>query len=174
MITCEALNWHHGQLDCVLRIKQCEELVGHLNYSEFEGTPKIQMINVYDGHQRRGYATQLVMALQSHYPDKEIDWGCMTDEGSCLHDALPVRMDPTPEARDFARLKRLRLRLDKMEAELATLRKTSQCQHALLTAYYCLEGRVSDLSESLWNKRASKRILVNPDPSQHDLESQAA
>ncbi|MFZ3584709.1 hypothetical protein ACOI1H_21510, partial [Loktanella sp. DJP18] len=123
--------------------------IASLNFSEYDGAPQIQMIKVAKNRRRSGHATRLLAALQTRYPDHEIDWGCLTDQGAALKAALPVRLVPTPQAPDFPRLDRLRLRLAAMECRISDLHAARQSKDAVITAYYCLERHVEDLARQL-------------------------
>lgn len=74
-----------------------EKPVGYIDYSVYDDKPYIQMIKVIDGEKRKGYGTQLVKNLQKQYPNQEIDWGMMTDEGSALYKSLPKEIQTNPQ-----------------------------------------------------------------------------
>lgn len=73
------------------------EQVGSIDYSVVDGKPYIQMIDVPENQRRKGYATELVKRLQQEFPDQEIDFGMLTDEGAKLYESLPKRVDVNPE-----------------------------------------------------------------------------
>lgn len=74
-----------------------DSVVGKIDYAEFQGKPFIQMIEVAKNSRRNGYATSLILHLQSSYPDQEINWGMLTGDGSKLYDSLPKRFVVNPE-----------------------------------------------------------------------------
>lgn len=155
---------HHGQLDCTLSWSEGETCLGYLHYAEFEGRPHIQMIRVAETHRRRGIATRLLVALQSRYPDQEIDWGGVSDDGAALKSALTTREIPSPEAADLARLTRLKARLSAMYDDLCRSHTAGACTRAALTAYYCLERLVEDLDWQLQGCTPVRRVLASEMP----------
>ena len=87
------LDYHNGQHDFL-----CEAIynglpIGALQYSEYEGIPHISNIEVLEDYRRRGVATQLLQALQSKYPDKEIEWGMTTEDGTALKEAVTFEVE---------------------------------------------------------------------------------
>lgn len=73
------------------------KIVGCISYSVYKGQPSIQMIKVADDEKRKGYGTKLIKQLQKEYPDQEINFGWMTDEGSALYKSLPKNIETNKE-----------------------------------------------------------------------------
>lgn len=92
----EALDAHNGQIDMLMQAVRGELTVGTLRYNIFEGRPHISMIEVLEDYRRQGIATQMLRYLQGQYPDEEIEWGYLTEEGSALYRAV-VDEQPNPE-----------------------------------------------------------------------------
>lgn len=92
----EALGAHSGQIDMLMQAVRGELTVGTLRYSIFEGRPHISMIEVLEDYRRQGIATQMLRYLQGQYPDEEIEWGYLTEDGSVLYRAV-VDEQPNPE-----------------------------------------------------------------------------
>ena len=92
----EALNAHNGQIDMLMQAVRGELTVGTIRYSIFEGRPHISMIEVLEDYRRQGIATQMLRYLQGQYPDEEIEWGYLTEDGSALYRAV-VDEQPNPE-----------------------------------------------------------------------------
>ena len=86
MIRHTVFDSHHGQTDERLYVMDEGKLLAYLDYSVYQGEPSIKMIKSMD--QRKGYARALVLALQAEYPETEIDWGMLTDDGAASG-ALP-------------------------------------------------------------------------------------
>lgn len=163
--------YHHGQLDCTIRlVSRAGETLARLDYSVYDGCPQIQMIHVLPTRRRRGYARRMLADLQARHPDREIDWGATTADGEALRRALPIRRIPTPEAPDFARLARLRGRLEAMECEIARLHAAGEDTRAAITAYYCLERHADDLA---WRLEGAQSECVLLDLSGEDAASGA-
>ena len=92
----EALDAHHGQIDMLMQAVRGELTVGTIRYSIFEGRPHISMIEVLEGYRRQGIATQMLRYLQGQYPNEEIEWGYLTEDGAALYHAL-VDEQPNPD-----------------------------------------------------------------------------
>ena len=92
----EALGAHNGQIDMLMQAVRGELTVGTIRYSIFEGRPHISMIEVLEDYRRQGIATQMLRYLQGQYPDEEIEWGYLTEDGSALYRAV-VDEQPNPE-----------------------------------------------------------------------------
>ena len=85
-----------ARLICSCRPSVGELTVGTLRYSIFEGRPHISMIEVLEDYRRQGIATQMLRYLQGQYPDEEIEWGYLMEDGSALYRAV-VDEQPNPE-----------------------------------------------------------------------------
>ena len=92
----EALDAHHGQIDMLMQAVRGELTVGTIRYSIFEGRPHISMIEVLEDYRRQGIATQMLRYLQGQYPNEEIVWGYLTEDGSPLYQAV-VDEQPNPD-----------------------------------------------------------------------------
>jgi len=92
----EALDAHHGQIDMLMQAVRGELTVGTIRYSIFEGRPHISMIEVLEDYRRQGIATQMLRYLQGQYPNEEIVWGYLTEDGSALYQAV-VDEQPNPD-----------------------------------------------------------------------------
>ena len=92
----ETLDAHHGQIDMLMQAVRGELTVGTIRYSIFEGRPHISMIEVLEDYRRQGIATQMLRYLQGQYPNEEIVWGYLTEDGSALYQAV-VDEQPNPD-----------------------------------------------------------------------------
>lgn len=92
----EALDAHHGQIDMLMQAVRGELTVGTIRYSIFERRPHISMIEVLEDYRRQGIATQMLRYLQGQYPNEEIVWGYLTEDGAALYHAL-VDEQPNPD-----------------------------------------------------------------------------
>ena len=92
----EALDAHHGQIDMLMQAVRGELTVGTIRYSIFEGRTHISMIEVLEDYRRQGIATQMLRYLQGQYPNEEIVWGYLTEDGSALYQAV-VDEQPNPD-----------------------------------------------------------------------------
>lgn len=99
----------YGQHDYILRLKAHGEQKGWVTYSVFDGTPSIKMLEVAD--RRKGYATRLMLELQTLFPDREIELGMQTEEGAALIASLPTTVVVDSEMKaSFERLAALHAR----------------------------------------------------------------
>jgi predicted GNAT family acetyltransferase len=117
----DVLGSAYGQTDARLTIPGIE---GRIDYSVFEGRPKINMIEVPESARRQGNATRLLQALQNEFPGVEIDWGSLTEEGAALYRSTPFSEIPSQFSVSFdelnaarQRLRNIQSRWDRMEAE---------------------------------------------------------
>lgn len=77
------------ELHCRMTVSEDGKNIGYLDFSVYEDTPYIQMINVKEPYRRKGYATQMIKQLQKEYPNSEINFGMTTDDGTKLVNSLP-------------------------------------------------------------------------------------
>lgn len=76
------------ELHCRMTVSEDGKDIGYLDFSVYEDTPYIQMINVKEPYRRKGYATKMIKQLQKQYPNSEIDFGMTTDDGTKLVNSL--------------------------------------------------------------------------------------
>ena len=89
----EMTDAHSGQIDMEMAVYKGEIPVGSMQYSVYEGIPKISMIEVLPEYRRQGYGTRLLRYLQEQYPDVEIEWGILTEDGKALYDAITFSIE---------------------------------------------------------------------------------
>jgi hypothetical protein len=118
---------HSGQSDYQMTVKQKGKVIAKLEYSEFEKTPHINMIEVSKDHQRKGLAKKLIYNLQKKYPNKTIQWGMMTDEGSALRNSLKKTFIQNPEYKKLAdELELLRKKQSEMQIQFDDFTENSK------------------------------------------------
>lgn len=112
----EMRDFHHGQSDQTLVATRNGNSVGKIDYSVFEGVPSIQMIEVSEEFRRQGIATEMLKKLQSEFPDVEIDWGSLTEDGAKLYKSTKfVDVDQTSGINEV--IGDIRTKYEKAEAE---------------------------------------------------------
>lgn len=79
---------HHGQTDILVKAFIGDEQVGYLDYSEFEGNPYINMIEVDPTYRKKGIGEKLIMRLADRYGYSNIDWGFKTEGGLALQQKM--------------------------------------------------------------------------------------
>ena len=111
---------YSGQTNHTLTVRTHDGHVGKLEYTEFEGRPAISMVSVPEGSRRRGLGSSLVKELQRRYPDQEIDWGMMTEDGSALRASLRHNEVPNEGVVEkLAELERVTKELAALDAKAA-------------------------------------------------------
>jgi len=84
----EVVGHHNGQTDFILYAILNNKAVGTTEYVEFNKIPSISMIKVQPSYRRLGIAKNMVRYIQSQYPQKEIEWGMTTPEGTALYQSI--------------------------------------------------------------------------------------
>lgn len=168
----EVLGSGYGQTDIRLTIPGVE---GKVDYSVFEGRPKINMIEVPEGARRKGNASKLLKALQDEFPDTEIDWGMLTEDGSRLYGATKFKDVPSDFADDFAKLNSARASLARKKNEFSDMQSRGVTPPAaFFDEWNDLGDKVSELERALEFERPTKRIIDQPLPTpRNDAEAMA-
>jgi hypothetical protein len=146
---------HHGQSDMTLRAQIDNELVGLLHYVEYEGEPSISMIEVSPKFRRKGVARSLVYELQRMYPDREIDWGMTTDDGSMLYSSLKFKEVPVF---DVERYNKLKNKFDNLTAEME--RDWNKVTEKQRNDWYRLEDIIDRIERTPEFHNRVKKIIV--------------
>jgi hypothetical protein len=95
---------HHGQSDFTTLAYVDGQIAGYLNFSEFDNTLYVNMIEVRPEMRHNSIAFALMRNLQQQYPDTPIQWGLMTDDGSSLKKAITYNI-PNEHYNDLVREK---------------------------------------------------------------------
>ena len=151
----EMRGFHSGQKDLSLRAYIGGELVGWIDYVDYHGDPSISMIEIFPQYRRRGVARGLVYKLQKMYPDREIDWGMTTDEGSMLYSSLKFKEIPVFDTQ----------RYNKLKSKFDHLTKTMERDWGSVTDkqrrdWYRLEDMIDRIERSPEFEKKVKRIIV--------------
>lgn len=89
----EVTDAYSGQTNMKMSAKIGDKVVGTLTYNEYEGTPSIDMIEVEPEYRRQGVATKLVQQLQEKYPNIEINWGTLSEDGANFKNAVTYNVE---------------------------------------------------------------------------------
>lgn len=116
----EVTDAYCGQTNHVLSALVDKDRVGALQYTVFRGVPSISMIDVPASCRRQGFGQALVKELQRQFPETEIEWGMLTQEGDALRRSLTFIPVPTEYASSF----------DALAATRETLKLLSEKQRA--------------------------------------------
>jgi len=152
----EMTGYSHGQKDMVLKAYADREMLGYIVYSEYMNNPHINMIKVMPEYRRSGVARKLVYHLQDMYPDTEIDWGMLTDEGSMLYNSLTFREIPIFNTERYSKFK------NKLSDLLQYFEKNNwqNITDEQRDLYYRLENIVDKMESSDEFATRVKRIIV--------------
>lgn len=75
-------NFHHKQYDLTLLAEEGNEILGYCDYSLFNNTISIQMIEVKPEYRLKGVARKMLDWVNEEYSDKRIEYGYSTDDGA--------------------------------------------------------------------------------------------
>ncbi len=162
-ITRHHIDYHSGQHDFVLIAQKDGTVVGHLDYSVYEGEPSVKMIEVELKRQRVG--TNLVLALQELHPESMIKFGMTTEEGQKLLDSMEWNVIPNPLYDDaVAELAALDKNLEALRNKAAALETASQADRdAFILAcedWNDMEDRADELRKTVSENPAVFRFAV--------------
>lgn len=120
-ITEHSTGSYDDQVDMRMESHDGDSLAGYLEYSVYNGTPSIQYIHTEDGFQRQGVAMEMLQQLQSQYPDKEIDWGMTTPDGTKLKEKATYQIKDAEVERKQKKLQSMKDEMTQNEKELNDL-----------------------------------------------------
>jgi hypothetical protein len=80
VIDIEYHDYHSGQHDASVIATQHNTEIGRIDFSVYKEIPAIKYIDVKI--KRNGLATKMIRFLQSKFPEEEIDFGMLTQDGS--------------------------------------------------------------------------------------------
>ena len=145
----ESQGAHHGQVDMLIQAIMDDLTVGVIEYSIFEDAPHISNMQVLEGFRRQGIATQMIRFLQERFPNTEIEWGMLTDDGAAFKDAVTYSSPNEQYERVHSDLADISKLLQGYEADLDAGKILSPNQAAdmddLSDTQYRLEKELRDL-----------------------------
>lgn len=143
---------YNGQSNYTARLMREGREVGHLDYVVYQGHPSVSYIEVHPSERRQGSGRMLVQHLQSSFPDQEIDFGMLTEDGTALLAAI-TRKEPVPEVVAMVH------ELADIRRDLALLDGRSDAFHAMSThsdaellAFRAWIGEMSDRWNALHDR----------------------
>lgn len=93
------------------------DIIGYVDYNVYENEVYVEYIYVEPKWRRSMYGTKIIQKLQSLYPNTEINFGMMTDDGSKLYQSLNKNIVKNDEYIDKVnRLQKILNWLNKYEA----------------------------------------------------------
>ncbi len=167
----EVIDSHHGQLDMVMTAYMGETPVGTMQYSLYENIPHIAMIEVLPEHRRQGIAARLLRNLQAQYPETELEWGLLTDDGKALYDAITYSVENEEYTRRRSDYDDITLKYEEYEQRLndGGILSPSEADdmNDLSDIQYRLENELAELRPTKTFVRLSdeKEMTVQPEPT---------
>lgn len=125
-IVTENTDAYCGQNNYTARLMRDDLEAGHLDYVVYQGRPSVSYIKVHPSNLRQGVGRMLVQHLQLSFPDQEIDFGMLTEDGAALLAAI-TRKEPVPEVVAIVH------ELADIRRELALLDARSDAFHTMST-----------------------------------------
>jgi len=157
---------YSGQLDQTLIAAVGGVQVGKLDYSLYNGIPAIQIVEVEPDHRRMGFATELVKQLQRQFPNTEIEWGALTEDGKNFRESLRITEKPSERAADFERLNIAIAERDRLLSEAKYFNDLTNPTPEQIETYSNLTGPLNslhdliyDLENELSNQSATVRLI---------------
>lgn len=151
----EVTDAYSGQTNMRMEAKVGDNVIGTLTYNEYEGKPNIDMIEVNPKYRRQGVATKLVQQLQEKYPNIEINWGTLSEDGANFKNAVTYNVENTE-------VKRKQKRLDNINKQLAEYDEKSNqgtLTNEEIDKYNKLYDTKTRLEEELYNKKDYKNFV---------------
>lgn len=122
-ILTEHVGYSYGQHDFVITAAVDGETVGALSFSEFDGKPKVSMVEVKKSFREHGVARRMIERLQLQYPEEPIDFGYLSGDGARMLDRIDFRVVENPlHANAIADKERIEFRLEEFERTAERLR----------------------------------------------------
>jgi hypothetical protein len=141
--------------------------VGTIEYTIYQGKPSISMIDVPEKHRRKGYGAELVTQMQKQFPDTEIEWGGMTDDGAKLRASLDMKEVPSEHAGKFKRLETALAERDALLARAEEFQSIENPSDEQREAYFddmmplnYLHDEIDEIESDLYGARPTKQIIA--------------
>lgn len=157
---------YHGQIDLVLIATLGNLEVGSVEYSVYKDKPYIQMIRVPEAQRRKGYATQLILELQRQFPEVEINFGGLTEDGKHFYDSLPKKTVRSEYADLIEEHSLLQIKVEKIMSQVAQqyegryLSDDDRARYFELTAPLNeLNDRIFEIEQQVVGKSATKTLI---------------
>jgi GNAT superfamily N-acetyltransferase len=154
VITNEMRGYHSGQKDLSLRAYLNNKLIGYIDYVEYKDDVIINMIEIHDNYKRKGVGKKLIYRLQDMYPENEIEWGMLTDEGSMLYQSLEFIEIPIF---NFKRYNKLKEKYDNLSDYLRS--NWDKATDEQIQEYYKLQDIIEKIENSEKYNKKVKRII---------------
>lgn len=97
----EVTGHHSGQTDLRLVASQAGQVVGTIDFVDYQGTCSVSMIHVDSAFRRKGVGSAMLRRLQQEYPDTDLDLGMLTGDGAALINAVPKTTTENPKVKEL-------------------------------------------------------------------------
>ena len=167
----EVNDFYSGETFSTMTAKVDGKVAGTLEYSEYEGKPSVKMVEVSPEYRRRGIGTKLLQELQKAYPDTEIDFGMLTDDGAKLIEKSTYTVENREIANKMARRDALQEKIDEYDKTIEeSMENDTDLPEGYAADYNEIYDELQDLNEELRGKKATKR-LVRETPSAEVIDN---
>ena len=126
--------------------------VGTIEYGEYNGKPNIKMIEVKPEYRRQGIATKLLQNLQKKYPDKSIDFGYSTEDGTKLLNNITYEVENKEYTKTQKQLEKVTNRINEIETNNVWNDDIDAEYYKLLDKQRKLDKKLFDLEVDGQNK----------------------
>ena len=167
----EVNDFHSGETFSTMTAKIDGKVAGTLEYSEYEGKPSVKMVEVSPEYRRKGVGTKLLQELQKAYPNTEIDFGMLTDDGAKLINKSTYEVENKELADKFARKEELQKIIDEYDKTIEESHENdTDLPEGYAEDYNELYDELQDLEKELRGKKATKR-LVRETPTEAEIDN---
>jgi len=168
----ECTDAYSGQSNMRLTATLDGGLVGHVDYVIFNDEVSISMVYVNEEFRRQGIGAALVLHLQSLFPETEIRWGMLTENGAYLYDSLPRCVFPVQDVIEQRRLlkehiverNRLCAIADAFDAKKDVNEEDRLSVIRQLESLNQLHDEIEMLTENLHGRSATKVLMRGGNP----------
>ena len=164
-ITDEVNDIHSGETFGTMSAKINGEVVGTIEYSEYNGTPSVKMIEIKPEYRRRGIATKLLQELQKKYPDQEIDFGMSTEDGTKLIENVTYQVENKEYVKTQKQLEKVNNRINEIETNNVWNDNIDTEYYKLLDKQRKLDKKLFDLEVDGKNAKKTFVKLDNTKPT---------
>jgi len=128
------------------------DVVGRLDYVEYQKSPSVQMLDVPKEYQRKGIGSKLMKQLQKLYPNIEIDLGMLSDDGAKLIKSMNRTFTPNKMySKVSEKLKHLKSEKDRIMKDVENdNRYEIDKLNDLHDSIDDLESKLEDMSKGKW------------------------
>lgn len=161
------------QVNMRAEMRDGDKIAGYVEYSVYNDTPAIQYIHTSEDYARRGVATQLMQDIQRKYPDKEIEFGMTTPDGTKFLDSITHEVKNEKVAAQKQKLTEAKSKLSQNETEMERLydkldnNTITEAEKKKLNdlgeQWDDLDRQIHEIESSLKGQKETKRMVKLPE-----------